>query len=423
MLLREIEVAVIGGGAAGIAAAKRLQQNGRSCILIEAQSRLGGRAYTTHWHGYSLDLGCGWLHSADRNPWAAIAQESGFAIDRTRPPWDRPSNPTGFSISEQKAYQKDLAEFYERADEAGLEGRDPQLSQFLDPNSRWNPLINAVSSYFSGAEVELVSTQDLQNYADTDVNWRAVDGYGALVASHAKDLNVVLNCTVFSIGWDRVPLRVETSIGVVECNAAIVTLPTGVLARQPELFSPRLPEKAAAAERLPLGLADKLFLSLEGAEEFDPDSRLFGHTDRTATAIYHMRPFGRPLIECYFGGACADDLERGGPSAFFEFAVSELTGLFGSNFKSRIAPSPMHLWRSDGFARGSYSYATPGHAGDRAKLASPVADRIYFAGEACSRDTYSTAHGAFKSGSQAADALVAGASRRGAPTFTRRHFL
>ncbi len=62
MLSREVDVAVIGGGAAGIAAAKRLQQSGRSYMLVEAQSRLGGRAYTVHGHGFSLDLGCGWLH-------------------------------------------------------------------------------------------------------------------------------------------------------------------------------------------------------------------------------------------------------------------------------------------------------------------------------------------------------------------------
>ncbi len=120
-----------------------------------------------------------------------------------------------------------------------------------------------------------------------------------------------------------------------------------------------------------------------------------------------MRPFGRPLIECYFGGACADDLERGGASAFFEFATSELTGLFGSSFKSRIAPLPMHLWRSDGLAHGSYSYAQPAHADARAVLAAPVASRLFFAGEACSIESYSTAHGAFSSGIKAADDLIA----------------
>jgi monoamine oxidase len=292
-------------------------------------------------------------------------------------------------------------------DAAHLNGRDPPMSEFLEFGSRWNALINAVSSYFSGAETERVSTQDLQNYADTEINWRAVNGYGALVASHARGLDVTLNCKVLSIDWSGVPLRIETSFGTLECQAAIVTLPTDVLARWPELFSPPLPEKTAAAERLPLGLADKLYLSFEGAEEFAQDSRLFGHTDRTATAIYHMRPLGRPLIECYFGGACADDLERGGPAAFFEFARAELTGLLGNAFKNRIAPLPMHLWRADEFSLGAYSYAEPGHAADRATLASSVGGRLFFAGEACSRNSYSTAHGAFESGIRAADEVSA----------------
>jgi len=403
--LREVEVAVIGGGAAGIAAAKRLQQQGRSYLLLEAQQRLGGRAYTVQVNGHNLDLGCGWLHSADKNPWAAIAGQTGFAIDKTTPPWDRPSNPNGFSIAEQKEFRKALSAFYERADAARLDCRDRPLSAFLDPESRWNPLINAISSYFSGAETERVSTQDLQNYQDSEINWRVVDGYGALVTSYAQDLEVVLNCKVLFIDWSGIRLRIATSIGVLECQAAIVALPTSVIARNPELFSPQLPEKVAAAECLPLGLADKLFLSLEGAEEFEPDSRLFGRPDRAATAIYHVRPFGRPLIECYFGGACADDLERGGPQAFFEFVAAELTNLHGNEFKRRIAPLAMHLWRADEFSLGAYSYAEPGHADDRAILASSVADRLFFAGEACSREWYSTAHGALASGVAAADAL------------------
>src|SRR4029079_11642090 len=109
-------------------------------------------------------------------------------------------------------------------------------------------------------------------------------------------------------------------------------------------------------------------------------------TNQTDTAIYHLRPFGRPLIECYFGGTCADALEVEGASAFFDFAMAELVALLGSDFARRIKPLPMHLWRTDQFARGAYSYAKPGHVESRAALASPVAGRLFFAGEACSKE-------------------------------------
>ena len=72
----DVDVVVVGGGAAGVAAARRLRQAGVDCLIVEARGRLGGRAFTiTNESGFALDLGCGWLHSADRNPWVKIAQD------------------------------------------------------------------------------------------------------------------------------------------------------------------------------------------------------------------------------------------------------------------------------------------------------------------------------------------------------------
>ena len=74
----ETEVAIIGGGAAGIAAGRRLRKAGIDCLVIEARARLGGRAWTViDQSGFALDIGCGWLHSADRNPWTKIAASPG----------------------------------------------------------------------------------------------------------------------------------------------------------------------------------------------------------------------------------------------------------------------------------------------------------------------------------------------------------
>jgi monoamine oxidase len=180
-----------------------------------------------------------------------------------------------------------------------------------------------------------------------------------------------------------------------------------VIAQTERLFAPALPDKIEAASGLPLGLADKLFIALDRAEEFAADSRLYGATDRTEMATYHMRPFGRPVIEAYFGGRNAHALEAGGARAFFDFAVRQLTGLFGNEFAKRLKPLGMHQWAADPFARGSYSYAVPGRAADRARLAAPVDRRLFFAGEACSPDYFSTAQGAYRTGIAAAEAVIA----------------
>ncbi|MGI8526948.1 MAG: FAD-dependent oxidoreductase [Pseudolabrys sp.] len=124
-----------------------------------------------------------------------------------------------------------------------------------------------------------------------------------------------------------------------------------------------------------------------------------------------MRPFGRPMIECYFGGTLARDLESGGDKAFFEFASGQLVNILGYGFARRIKPIHIHRWGLDPFSRGAYSFALPGKADYRDALAATVDGRILFAGEACSRNDYSTAHGAYFTGIAAAEMLTAGRRR------------
>jgi monoamine oxidase len=403
MILREAEVVIVGGGAAGIAAARRLTDAGVDCLLVEARDRLGGRAYTTDIAGYPVDLGCGWLHSADHNPWCAIAQAQGFEIDRTAPPWTRPAISVGFPLDEQAAFRDAMNEFYERLDELAAAEPDRAATACLEPGNRWNGLIGAVGTYVTGADLDVVSVRDFARYEDSGVNYRVKAGYGTAIAAHAAGVKVALNCPVTGIDHSGRRLKIETADGTITAASVIVTLPSTVLAEERLKFTPELPDKIEAARGLPLGLADKLFLLLDGAEEFEQDTRLFGHKDRRQTATYHLRPFGRPLIEVYFGGSFAHELEAAGEAAFFDFAVSELTMHLGGDFAKRVKPSGMHAWGTDQFARGSYSSALPGRAEGRAVLTAPVDDRLFFAGEACSRQDFSTAHGAYLTGIAAAE--------------------
>ena len=89
--------------------------------------------------------------------------------------------------------------------------------------------------------------------------------------------------------------------------------------------------------------------------------------------------------------------------------------MLGNDFAKRIKPIRVHRWGADPFARGSYSFALPGKANERAVLARPVEDRLFFAGEACSRNDYSTAHGAFLTGVVAADQVLAVRRKMKAP--------
>lgn len=403
----DFSVVVVGAGAAGLAAAARLLACGVSVRVVEARGRIGGRAHTVVTAGFPLDLGCGWLHSADRNPWSKIASDAGYAIDKTAPAWERQSLDLGFAPDDQEDLRAAAARFHQRLEALDPNGADDSAASLLEPRCRWNPILNAESSYMSGAELDFVSAQDLKRYADSGVNWRAREGYGTVIASYGARLPVELNCPVTLIDHGGPRVRVETSRGALTADAVIVTAPSALIATGAIRFRPDLPDKVAAAAALPLGLADKLVMTVDEPDFFPADGHLLGNPARAATASYHLRPFGRPLIEGFFGGQLARDLELAGPGAFFDFAVNELASLAGASIRERLHPVSETHWNADPFARGSYSYARPGNASARALLAEPVGERLFFAGEACSPDSFSTAHGAYFSGVAAAAQVVA----------------
>ena len=408
----EVDVAIVGAGAAGIAAARRLATTDSSFIVLEARSRLGGRAWTAEHGGYPLDLGCGWLHSADRNPWARIAEAEGFHVDRTPAPWTREDSDLSFAEGEEDDFDAASERFYARIDEASKKGVDIAAAEFLEPNSRWNALLNAISTYANGAELDLISVSDSARYQDSNVNWRVVEGYGAAIAAHGAALPVVLDCQVKRIDHSAQRIRIETSLGDISARSVIVTVPTALIASEAIRFAPALSDKIEAAIGLPLGLADKVVLALDRPETVQVETRLFGRTDRIGIGAYHLRPFGRPLIEGFFGGRLARELEQEGEGALAAFAIDELAAQLGNDLRARLKPLAATAWSRDPLAQGSYSHALPGKAGARAVLARPVEGRLFFAGEACSPRSFSTAHGAYETGIRAAEEAIAATERR-----------
>jgi monoamine oxidase len=130
---------------------------------------------------------------------------------------------------------------------------------------------------------------------------------------------------------------------------------------------------------------------------------------RTAMGTYHLRPFGQPCIEGFFGGKFARELEDAGPGALAAQSIDEIVAILGNDYRRQLKPLAESRWAHDPFAHGSYSHALPGHAGDRAILAAPVDNRLFFAGEATSAHFFSTAHGARDSGERAASEVMAAA--------------
>jgi monoamine oxidase len=404
----DVDVAIIGAGAAGLGAARTLESSGLSMIVLEARDRIGGRAHTIMAApGIPFDLGCEWLHSADKNDFVGIARQLGFAVDTKRPPWREQTYDAVFTKAQRAEFFGAMDAFYDRAEQAAENDDDAPAATCLEPGNPWNPMIDAVSTYINGFELKDVSLHDMDAYEDTEVNWRLPDGYGSLIAAYGASCPVALNTEVMVIDHSGARLKIETSRGTLSAARVIVCVPTNLIAREDIRFHPPLPAKVDAATGLPLGADNKVMLALDNADKWPADVGLRGATISTEIGSFHLRPSGRPCIAGFYGGTFARAMEDAGEGALLAHSIDEIVALLGSDIRRKLTPLAESRWCHDRFAQGAYSAAKPGHAESRAVLAAPVDDRLFFAGEATSPNFFSTAHGARESGVRAAQEVMA----------------
>ena len=409
----DADVVIVGGGAAGIGAARRLARSDLSTILLEANSRLGGRAWTHDVAGLHLDLGCGWLHSADRNAWVRIAEAAGIPVDRSPAQWGVQYRDLGFPKADQVKARQAFTAWMQR-----LEHSPPPsdcAADALDPGGEWNNYLRSIVGFISGGNPEELSIADYLAYdeASTNCNWRVPSGYGSLVAgSFPAQLTRRLSTPVESIALKPSGVTIHTPSGAIRAKAVILTVSTAVLSGDELRLAAELAPWREAARLLPLGRNEKFFLQILGDAPFEAESQLLGNPRELRTASYYIRPLGAPVIECFFGGEGARCVEEGGPAAGFDFAIGQLCALFGAGIRSALHPLASSGWSRMKHIGGGYSYALPGHASARTALAQPFEARVFFAGEATSTADFSNAHGAHDTGVRAAEEVISAVTRR-----------
>jgi monoamine oxidase len=387
-----IDLAIVGGGAAGISAAREAHKRGLNAVILEASDRVGGRTYTVDWEGHALDLGATWMHSASRNPVASLAQELGIAIDRAPAPWRNQYENLGYSEQEQAQSWAAMEAFANR-----LRAGPPhdRASEALASGNEWNGFLEALNGYLNGTSLVKTSAADFIAYWDNsgNSNWRLPGGYGGLVSALAKGLDVRTGCAVRRVGWSDGAVRLVADQGTIEAGRAIIAVPTNRLGDI--AFDPGVDDQLHAAAQLPLGRVEKLFLASADPESVPVNAHLIGNPRSASTGSYMLRPLGLPVIEGFFGGDWLDEMGRDDLSAK---AREELGNLLGTDFARELRPVAYSDWKNHAFIRGSYSYARPGQHGARAALRARVDGPLAFAGEACSDTDYATVHGAWASG-------------------------
>jgi monoamine oxidase len=403
----DVDVAIVGAGAAGLAAAKALRRAGRSFVVLEARPRVGGRAFTDRSLGVPFDAGAQYIHWAERNPWKVIAEELRAELSEDR----------GGGIPHVFRNGAPLPED-ERARRRGAFGR--LWRAISDDQGVDRSLLEAVGSaspevldaaagltlFSLGEDPQRVSFLDYQQLWSGD-DYLLPQGYGTLVERYGADVPVRLAAPVSRIRWDGGGVELETPHGVVRAKAAVVTLPIGVLQAESVRFAPVLPLDALRAiDGLRMGALTKLALKINRARLGPLDATdLIELGDGGAVTSYEFWPFEQDFALVTLGGDHARRLCEAGEGAAVDFAVERLAAMVGSRVRQAVTGGRLAGWWTDPFARGSYSIARPRSGAAREALRAPVGERIWFAGEATAGGGAMTVGGATLDGERAAAAV------------------
>ena len=395
------EVVILGAGVAGIAAARALQEAGRTCVVLEAKPRVGGRAFSCTTLGAVFDHGATWLHQANENP---LRAHIGAHIDHDTVRARHLHLGDRFATAEEFADYWRAHTRFEDALAAAPLAPDRAVSEAGPPEGPWGATIaHWLGSQINAAELSRISLED---YVKTDLdgpNLLPREGVGGLVARLADGLPIRLSHPVTRLDWSGPGVAVEGPWGTLRARRAIVTVSTGVLASGALRFTPALPaEVMAAVQGLPMGLLTKFAFRLLRDVGIAPF-----HTARRAVteAVPHpmswiFQPFGAPIVFGFVGGARAWDLLREGVVATEAAARADFAAMFG---EGALGEAIITRWGDDPCFLGSYTHARPGHHASRAVLATPLGEgRLAFAGEATHSRFAGTVAGAWLSGTAAA---------------------
>jgi monoamine oxidase len=408
-LPREADIVVVGAGAAGIAATRRIQAANRKVIVVEADARLGGRCWTdSNAFDVPFDRGARWLHNPDTNPMVKLARAAGLDISAA---------PLGQKIrigqryaraGETEEFLAALVRTNRAIDEASRKGDVACASVLPKELGDWTGAAEfLLGANGTGKDLRDVSVIDKSRAQDRNAAIGCRQGIGALVVKLGDQVPAALSTPVNQIIWNNREVAVETPAGRIAARAVIVTVSSNVLSAGNIKFTPELPKRQLdAAAKLSLGSYDRIALQLPGNPfGLGRDEAVVEQSKSTRTALLSANVAGSSLCLIDVGGSFGRDLTGQGEKAMIAFAIDWLKGLFGSDIAASVKQSSVTRWNASPLTLGAMSVAVPGGQGSRKILTEPLGN-LFLAGEATHETLWGTVDGAWESGERAAEAAL-----------------
>ena len=419
-------VLIIGAGIAGLEAARLLQRNGIKTLVLEGRNRTGGRLWSIRSKsGLMLDYGASYIHGINgsipsgllTNPIWELTQEAKIPTRKTERKYFLGSHPVGMNMSHARSRYDDYITFVR--EKTRIAPANLSLDYYANMFATQKNLTATEQSVFynhlyfmtggiEGAELDAISAK---GYLDlTSIHhgeWRTFDdtGYMALTDYLASGLtNIRLEQVVTKISYDEQFVHVSTRDGhLYRAQYVLITVPLGVLKSQQIDFQPSLPQwKLSAIDRIGYGVYEKVFLLWDRAWWNQTDFYFLRTSSTPAEARYRVSAKTwnhTSVLTCTFAGEAATPLKW---KRHQNDVIDEIRNTLQKMFPNIVIPPPtesyMTSWNEDSFSYGSYSYiSVKQNYEDPFYLSEPIGDRLLFAGEATSTDTYGYTHGALLS--------------------------
>ncbi|XP_009777198.1 polyamine oxidase 2 isoform X1 [Nicotiana tabacum] len=426
-------VIVIGGGMAGLTAARTLQDESFQVVVLESRDRIGGRVHTDYSFGFPVDLGASWLHGVCKeNPLAPLIGKLGLPLYRTSGDnsvlYDHDLESYGLFDMDGNQVCQDLVAKVGETFESILKETD-QIRQESSEDMSISRAISMVFERRPDLRLSGLAHKVLQWYLCRMEGWFAADadtislkcwdqeellpgghglmvrGYKPVINTLAKGLDIRLGHRVTEVvrRYNGVKVTVEDGSSFV-ADAAIIAVPLGVLKSNCIKFEPRLPEwKEAAIKELGVGIENKIILHFQ--DVFWPNVEFLGVVAESSYECSYFlnlhKATGHPVLVYMPAGQLARDIGELSDEAAANFAFKQLKRIL-PNATAPIQYLVSH-WGTDTNSLGSYSYDTVGKPHDLYERLRVPVDNLFFAGEATSSDYPGSVHGAYSTGLLAAE--------------------
>ncbi len=420
------QILIIGAGMAGLSAARKLLDAHYQVTVIEARERIGGRTWTDYSLGIPFDLGAFLIQGIENNPMTVLAQKCNTPFQRI----DLGSK--YFGMHEQHYSEEKLLNIHDQyaklTQQAGVYARaqknDMPLSQAVKAvyhPEEYPELTHKILAWrsdvltlISGAGEEYLSAR---HWDEDEITLGGgfhlmLNGYKPIVAELAKDIPIILNAKVSHLSYGDDGVKVKTSQEDYQADLVIVTVPLGVLKNEVITFDPPLPKpKIESIMKLDMGVLDRVALKFPHA--FWPkDVHVMAYLAKSSPQSFcffnnYYHYLKQPVLVGGLGGDVAKEFERMNDKMVVAEAMRILKEMFGHDIPEPIANFRTR-WAKDPYSFGSYSYIPVGASGlDYDKMAEPVANKVFFAGEATHRQFPGQTHGAYLSGIREAERIIA----------------